>query len=160
MLTLSAPFPLLGTRRFSMKKTSLAFVKLSLAAAITIGLSERSASAQSLTVSLTLPYEVSWGKSVLPAGPYTITVDSPRRPALVRSLTGDAYALVMPMTVNRAISDQPTSLILTRSEKGHDVRYLNLREANVSLGYGFAKTERKVARHMDEPATYPNVTLK
>ena len=103
------------------KKISLAFLKLSFAAAIAIGFSAKPASAQSVTASFTLPYEVSWGKSTLKAGDYTITVDNPRRPALVRSLTGEGLALVVPMTVNKAIVDQPTSLILSRTESGHGV---------------------------------------
>ena len=143
-----------------MKKTSLAFLKLSFAALIALGLSERKASAQSLTASFTLPYEVSWGKSTLPAGAYTITFDNPRGPALVRSLTGEGRALVVATTVNRAISDQPTSLILSRRENGHDVRVLNLREANVSLAYGLVKAEPKIASRVDAPAAYADLSQK
>jgi hypothetical protein len=142
------------------KQISLAFLKLSFAAVIAIGLSAKPASAQSVTASFTLPYEVSWGKSTLKAGDYTITVDNPRRPALVRSLTGEGLALVVPMTVNKAIADQPTSLILSRTESGHGVRILNLREANVALGYGFVKPEPKIAHRPAEPTTVADLSQK
>lgn len=143
-----------------MKKTSLTVLKLSAVALIAIGFSAGRASAQSLTASFTLPYEVSWGKSTLPAGAYTITFDNPRGPALVRSVTGEGRALVVATTVNRAMSDQPTSLVLSRSESGHDVRILNLREANLSLAYGFAKAEPRIASRNAAPAAYADLSQK
>jgi hypothetical protein len=143
-----------------MKRSGLVFLKLSVAALIAAGLSERSASAQSMTAAFTIPYEVSWGGTMLPAGDYTITFESAQRPLLVRSLSGEGRALVLPVTVNRAISDQPTALILARSGKGHDVRTLNLREANVALGYGVSRPERKVAVRIDESATLADLSAK
>ena len=59
-----------------MMKTSLTFLKLAVAAAIAICLSVNVASAQSLKGTFTLPYDVQWGKAVLPAGPYKVTFDS------------------------------------------------------------------------------------
>jgi len=143
-----------------MKSIGLTFLKLSAAVLAVLAVSESSASAQSLTVSFTLPHEVTWGKSVLPAGDYTITVDSPRRPALVRSQAGQGHALVLPTTVNPAIGDQPSALILGQGEKGQEVRYLNLREANVSLGYGLGKPGRKVARRSEPEPSYAALTAK
>jgi hypothetical protein len=135
-----------------MKKTSLTFLKLAVAVAIAICLSVSSASAQSLKGSFTLPYEVHWGKAVLPAGPYTITFDSLRGPAIVRTRTGEGRALVMPVTTDKAMNDQPSALLITRIENEHFVRYLNLRDANVSFVYRpFTKSERKVVGKIDEP---------
>ena len=135
-----------------MKKTSLTFLKLAVAAAIAICLSVSSASAQSLKATFTLPYEVQWGKAVLPAGPYTITFDRLSGPAIIRNRTGGGGVLVMPVTTGQAMNDQPSGLIVTATENEHIVRYLNLREANVSLGYRlFSKSERKLVGKVVEP---------
>jgi hypothetical protein len=135
-----------------MKKTSLTFLKLAVAAAIAIGLSVSSASAQSLKGSFTLPYEVHWGQAVLSAGPYTITFDRLDGPAIVRTGTGEGRALVMPVNIDKASNDQPSALLVTRIENERVVRYLNLREANVSFVYRpFTKSERKLVSKIDEP---------
>ena len=135
-----------------MAKTSLTLLKLAVAAAIAIGVSASSASAQSLKATFTLPYEVRWGKAVLPAGPYTITFDSLSAPAIIRTRNGGDGVLVMPVTTGQAMDDQPSGLIVTATEKEHVVRYLNLREANISLGYHlFTKSERNLAGKIVEP---------
>ena len=135
-----------------MEKTSRTFVKLAVAAAIAICVSASSASAQSLKATFTLPYEVHWGKAVLPAGPYSITFDSLSGPAIIRTSTGGDGVLVMPVTTGQAMNGQPTGLIVTAIENEHVVRYLNLREANVSLGYHlFTKSERNLAGKVVEP---------
>jgi hypothetical protein len=141
------------------KKTSLTILKLAVAA-IAICLSVSSASAQSLNASFTLPFEVHWGRAVLPAGSYTITFDSVHRPAIVRA-GREGRAIVMPVTVNEAVNDQPSALILTRSENGYDVRYLNLREENLSLGYHlFNESERRVVRGADKPEALAVLTTQ
>lgn len=135
-----------------MKKTGLTFLKLAVAAAIAICVSANSASAQALKATFTLPYEVHWGKAVLPAGPYTITIDSLSGPAIIRTHNGGGGMLVMPLTTGQAMNDQPSGLIVTAIENAHIVRYLNLREANVSLGYHlFTKAERKLVGKAVEP---------
>lgn len=135
-----------------MTKRSLTFLKLAVAAAIGICLSASSASAQSLKATFTLPYEVHWGKAVLPAGPYTITFDSLSAPAIIRTRNGGDGVLVMPVTTGQAMDDQPSGLIVTATENERVVRYLNLREANVSLGYHlFTKSERNRAVKVVEP---------
>jgi hypothetical protein len=134
-----------------MKMTGLTFLKLAVAA-IAICLSVSSASAESLNASFTLPFEVHWGKAVLPAGAYTITFETRYGPALVRAGNGHGRALVMPVTVSQAAKDQPSALVVTRIENGYDVRYLNLREANVSFGYRLAnESQRNVLGKVDKP---------
>jgi len=133
-------------------KARLTFLKLAVAAAIVTCVSVGSASAQSLKATFTLPYEVRWGKAVLPAGPYTITFDSLSAPAIIRTRNGGDGVLVMPVTTGQAMDDQPSGLIVTATEKEHVVRYLNLREANISLGYHlFTKSERNLAGKIVEP---------
>ena len=52
-----------------------------------------SANAQSFTGRFTLPSETHWGKNVLPAGNYTISMDAKTNVALVRSAKGTPWAL-------------------------------------------------------------------
>jgi hypothetical protein len=97
-----------------MEKTTRTVVKLAVAAAIAICLSASSASAQSLKATFTLPYEVHWGKAVLPAGPYSITFDSLSGP-IIRTGTGGGGVLVMPVTTGQAMDDQPSGTSSARS---------------------------------------------
>jgi hypothetical protein len=110
---------------------------LGVAAAIAAGLSVGSASAQPLVkVTFTLPYEVHWGKAVLPPGHYSITIDDARRPALVsNTLTGERYAVVMARALGDAIKGQPTALLITKIENERFVRSFNWREGNQSFIY-------------------------
>ena len=144
----------------SLKKIVAATLKVSALAVVALGVSERTASAQSLTAEFSIPYEVAFGKSVvLPAGQYKITIDGAHRPLIVRGSNG-LGALIMPVSVNAALTDRPTSLILARSESGRDVRILNLREANLSLVFSLANPERKVASTVDTSATVAAVVTK
>ena len=120
-----------------MKKASFNFLKLAVAAAIAVGLSVGSASAQPLVKgTFTLPYEVQWGKAVLPPGHYSITIDDARRPALVsNTLTGERCAFVMARAVSDAMKGQPTALLITKNENERFVRSFNWREGNQSFIY-------------------------
>jgi len=128
-----------------MKRASLTFMKLAVATAIATCLSAGSASAQSLKATFTLPYEVNWGATVLQPGQYAITFDSIHRPALVRTRTGRGVALLIANSVGPAMKDQPSALLITRTETGRVVRYLNIREADMTFVYKpFTKSERKL----------------
>jgi hypothetical protein len=128
-----------------MMKARLTFLKLAVAAAIVTCVSVGSASAQSLKATFNLPYEVSWGRAVLQPGPYQITFDNVHAPALVRTRTGRGVALVSANSVGLAMKDQPSALLITRTETGHVVRSLNIREADMTFVYKpFTKSERKL----------------
>lgn len=89
-----------------MKKQSLMFSVLAVATCLSAG----TASAQPiLKGTFTLPYEVRWGMALLPAGQYTIVVDSSHSPALVSTASGSGRAYVMAQVVNDASQDQPTA---------------------------------------------------
>jgi len=138
-----------------MKKSMIGFAKLAVAAAIAVGASVGPASAQSLKGTFTLPYDVQWGKAVLPAGPYTITFDSLRGPAIVRTSTGRGLVIVMARSVDKAM-DQPSALLITTIENQHVVRYLNLREVDTAFAYRpFTKSERKLVGQLGEPEAVP-----
>ena len=127
-----------------MKKASFNFLKLAVATAIAVGLSVGSASAQPLVKgTFTLPYEVHWGKAVLPPGQYSITIDDARRPSLVsNTLTGERRAFVMARALSDAMKGQPTALLITKIENERFVRSFNWREGNQSFIYRvLTKTE-------------------
>jgi len=139
-----------------MKKSRLTFLKLAVAAAIVTGVSVGPASAQSLKGTFTLPYEVQWGKAVLPAGPYTITFDTLHGPAIVRTSTGEGRAIVMARIVDKAMKDQPSALLVTKIENQRVVRTLNLREADAAFVYRpFTKSERRLVGKVDESEAVP-----
>jgi hypothetical protein len=139
-----------------MKKARLTCLKLAVAAAIATCVSVGSASAQSLKATFNLPYEVSWGKAVLQPGPYQITFDRVQAPAIVRTGTGRGVALVMAKSVDPAVKDQPSALLITRTETGHVVRSLNIREAGMNFVYRpFTKSERKLLRQVEAIEALP-----
>jgi len=139
-----------------MKKSRLTFLKLAVAAAIVTGVSVGPASAQSLKGTFTLPYEVQWGKAVLPAGPYTITFDTLHGPAIVRTSTGEGRAIVMARIVDKAMKDQPSALLVTKIENQRVVRTLNLREADAAFVYRpFTKSEGRLVSTLDESEAVP-----
>jgi len=139
-----------------MKKASLSFLKLGVAAAIALCLSVSVASAQSLKGTFTLPYDVQWGKSVLPAGPYTITFDRLQGPAIVRTSTGSGRAIVMALSVDKAMKDQPSALLITKIENQRVVRCLNVREVDTAFVYRpFTKSERTLVGKVYESEAVP-----
>jgi hypothetical protein len=143
----------MSIKEVDMKMTSLSFVKLAVAAAIALCVSVTTASAQpALEGSFTLPYEVHWGKAVLTPGVYTVTFDSMRGPAIVRTSTGQGRVILLPVPTDKSLKDQPSALIVSRIENERVVRYLNVREKDLSFVYRpYTKTERKLVGSVDKP---------
>jgi hypothetical protein len=73
---------------------------------------------------VTLPYEVRWGGVVLPAGEYSLRLDSIGGPLHVVDASGRIRALVygFPDSPTKA---QPTSLLITRDGAQRTVRSFN-----------------------------------
>jgi hypothetical protein len=126
-----------------MKKTNLAVVRLGLAVAICAAAG--AASAQPLVKgTFTLPYEVHWGKAVLPPGHYSIAIDRADRPALVTMPTGKVLTYVLARSFEDAMTDQPTALMITKAETQRVVRSFNWREGNRRFIYrAFTEAERQ-----------------
>ena len=140
------------------KKASFNFLKLAVAAAIAVGLSVGSASAQTLVKgTFTLPYEVHWGNALLPPGHYSIAIDDARRPALVsNTLTGQGSAFVMTRAVGDAMKGQPTALLITKMDNERFVRSFNWREGNQRFIYrALTETERTQLGSASEPVAVP-----
>ncbi len=122
-------------------KTKATFFTVAMLAACALA---GAANAQpTFTGKFTLPYEVHWGQTVLPAGDYSITMDRLDSAALVRSASGKA----------RFITAFPTSgdslkggafLYVTTNEGQHRVRYMNAPMLGKVLIYEpISKTERE-----------------
>jgi hypothetical protein len=133
-----------------MNKTHTA-LKLSLAAAVAACALGATASAQPIRGTFTLPHEVRLGKAVLPAGAYTIRIDSVRGPVMVRTAAGQARALLFAQRVESADKDLPTSLLVTRDENQRTVRSFNWREGNQMFVFlPLTKAERKQLAKVDD----------
>ena len=114
---------------------SRGWVKVMVVAALAAGSVARTASAQVLRGRFTLPYEVRWGKAVLPAGTYSITMDNVRGPALLTATDGQGRCLVQAGFVDSASVGVATGLLITRIEGERRVRSLNWREGGRSFVY-------------------------
>jgi len=132
-------------------KKALNVLKLWVVTAVAASALGGVASAQSpVKGSFTLPYEVHWGKAVLAPGAYTITMDSTRGPATIRTSTGAGRALVLARSVDKAMTDQPTALLISKRENQRIVRSFNYREGDVSFVYvPFTQAERRLADSAD-----------
>jgi hypothetical protein len=72
----------------------------------------------------TLPHETRWGSAVLPAGEYSLAMDSIKGPMNVIDASGQIRALVYGFPDSLTIG-QPTSLLVTRDGAGRTVRSFN-----------------------------------
>ncbi len=116
------------------------------------------ANAQTVAAKFTLPFEVHWGKNVLPPGKYTIRMDSLANVALVRSANGKT-ACFTPIPI-RAYSEKGTTALLVMV-RGNEriVRSLNLPTRGVSLIYPPAtNAERELLAKADQGQTVPVIT--
>jgi hypothetical protein len=82
----------------------------------------------------TLPYEVHWGKTVLPAGSYSIRMESHRSPAILRSASGKISAFVpTPIVSDSEKGDTRLTVMLRGNERR--VQSVNLPELGELLIY-------------------------
>ena len=72
----------------------------------------------------TLPYEVRWGGATLPAGEYTLAMDSLKGPLNVIDASGRVRALVYGVQ-DPPTKTQPTALLVTHDGGQRTVRSLN-----------------------------------
>jgi hypothetical protein len=126
-------------------------------AALAVGVLANSASASTrVRGTFTLPYDVRWGQALLPAGNYEIRIDGTGKPALLSTSTGKAVALVMARFEDSALTDQPTSLQVTRGEHERTVRSFNWREGNKVFVYQpYTKAERRQIADAKRAETLP-----
>ena len=127
----------------------------------TLCLSGSVASAQSaLEGKFTLPFEVHWGRVVLPAGQYSFDLASNHPPDVIR-VRGEGVNV---MLIAQAVDDRPTptdsALVLVRQGDTRIVRSLRLAPLGISLYYalpkGQAPTVARVAGDAQRVAVYTN----
>ncbi|HUL75912.1 MAG TPA: hypothetical protein VL691_01505 [Vicinamibacteria bacterium] len=89
------------------------------------GLSAGAAQAQSFySGRLTLPFEVRWGGATLPAGEYSLSMNSIKGPLNVIDADGRVRVLVYGIP-DPPLKTQPTSLLITRDGRDRTVRSFN-----------------------------------
>jgi hypothetical protein len=115
------------------------------------------ASAQSvLQGTFTLPYEVQWGKAVLPAGAYTISMASVQGPAIVRTSVGQGRAMVIAQFADGARKDLPTSLLILQREGQRIVSSFNWRDGDKNFVYTpVTKAEGKLVGKIEDSVVVP-----
>jgi len=113
------------------------------------------ANAQTLAAKFTLPFEVHWGKNVLPAGEYSVSIDSSASVGLVRSANGKT-AFYTPIPIRAYSHTGNTALFVMVRGNDRIVRSLNLPTRGVSLIYRpTTSAEREMLAEADQVKTVP-----
>jgi hypothetical protein len=117
-----------------------------------------SANAQSFDAKFTLPFDTHWGKNVLPAGDYTISLDSRTNVALVRMADGKTVGFT-PIPIEASSNKGATALLVMVHGNERIVRSLNLPGHGVSLIYTPATSaEREILAKADQVKVVPVMT--
>jgi hypothetical protein len=136
-------------------------VKLFAAAMLAAGLCASAGYAQTdFAGKFTLPHEVQWGKSVLPAGRYFISMHGGGTTAIVQSEDGK-IALYTPIPIQDRAEKGATALkVLVRGNQ-RMVLSLNLPERRVCLIYRpTTAAERELIAKADHESTVPLTAAK
>jgi hypothetical protein len=118
------------------------------------------ANAQPFSGNFTLPFETHWGKNVLPAGDYTINLNSLTNVAVVRSADGKT-ARFTPIPITTSSDKGPTALLVMVRGNERIVRSLNLPANGISLIYVPATAaEREMLAKAAEVQAVPVITAR
>jgi hypothetical protein len=108
----------------------------------------------------TLTHTVNWGNVVLPAGEYTITLESLDGPALVRSASGKTKFFAV-ARIKADAEKGGTSLVLTVIGNQRRVRSMNLPEFGRSLIYEpLTRNEREMFAEAGQVQAIPVITAE
>ena len=126
-----------NTMRFAIQIRLFAFVLLATSAFAS------AANAQSISARFTLPFEAHWGKVVVPAGKYLISMDSATDVGLVRSVDGKtSFFTPIPIRVFGKTGIPAISVMVRGNER--KVLSLHMPDRGVSLVYRpHTKAERE-----------------
>jgi len=83
----------------------------------------------------TLPFEVSWGGTTLPAGDYTLRVDSVSAPQFIRVDGEGKSAFILAGSHDPSAISNHSQLVLAQTAHGYAVRSLEVAEYGVSLDF-------------------------
>ena len=104
---------------------------------------------------VTLPNEVHWGGVVLPAGEYTLAMDTIAGPLMVVDSSGRTRVLVYAVP-DVASTTQPTAILITRDGAQRTVRSLNCPSWGRKLVFKpFTRAERDLMARGDQLETIP-----
>ena len=131
-------------------------VKLLGAAMLAAGLFASTGYAQTeFSGKFTMPYEVQWGKNVLPAGHYSISMHAVGATAIVQSEDGK-IAFHTPIAIRNRNEKGTTALKVLARGNDRIVLSLNLPERGLSLVYRPATAaERELLAKADHESTVP-----
>jgi len=116
------------------------------------------ASAQTFWARFSLPFETHWGKNVLPAGDYTISMNALTNVALIRSADGKTTGYT-PIPIEAPSDKGATALFVMVRGNESVVRSLNLPGHGVSLIYPPATSaEREIFAKADHVQAVPVIT--
>ncbi len=126
-----------------MKKTSK-IVGMIFLAMLSAALSAGVLSAQDFQGSFTLPFESRWGTAILPAGDYTIKLDTGDRTRFqyVVTVRGENYAaMILSFSRKSDTTTKTNELVVARSGHKGTVRALRLAELQLAFNYPAPKGE-------------------
>src|SRR5258708_8597789 len=140
-------------------KTIRHAIEVRMLAVVLLGTCAFAAAAKAQTMAaFTLPFEVHWGKNVLPAGYYSISVNSLSNVGLVRSRNGKT-AFYTPIPITERSNKPATALLVMATGNERVVRSLNLPARGVSLIYPPATSaEREMFAKADREKVVPVIT--
>lgn len=109
----------------------------------------------------TLPYDVRWGQTVLPAGDYVIRMDSTGSPALISPADGSRAGVFTEPPFAEDSHSSGTYLTITNQENQRRVRSLNLPELGKVIVFApLTRSEREALAKAGQINTVPVVTAK
>ncbi len=123
-------------------------------AALLVGLAAGAAQAgAAYRGKVTLPHEVRWGGALLPAGEYSLMMDSIRGPLSIIDASGRTRALVSGFP-DVPTNGQPPSLVITRDGAQRTVRSFNCPPWGRSFVYKpFTRAERDLLANGERTET-------
>lgn len=95
---------------------------------------------------LTLPYQVQWGKAILPAGEYWFSLDPATPYRLTLHRQGQGVAFVMARRIREGNAGKKSVLVIEREGDQSTVRALRLAKLNVVFEYAPPKRKTREAR--------------
>lgn len=115
------------------------------------------ANAQTISATFTLPFEAHWGKNVLPAGNYRITINPLTNVALFQSADGKTAGFTpIPITASSNKGDTALSVMVHGNQRL--VRSLNLPGHGITLIYApTTSAEREILAQADQVKAVPVV---
>jgi hypothetical protein len=124
-----------------MKSISTRILAIAALALATVCVNAIPASAQSYKGSFTLPNDVRWQGTNLPAGDYTFTMKSAASPALIQLEGPKGGSFITALTVDKAQAGDHSFMTLERRAGSSVVRDLYLAEIGIRVHYSVPKPE-------------------